>query len=168
MYCPNCGANNSTEQRFCRSCGLNLEKTNESLLEQSANLDIISDKKISKFFETLGKLGFGGLIGAGAVGIIIVIITLIQKFVLSGQTDKIVVGLIFVAILILAILGLAYVIFQEYSKGKNKYANAQMQVQLEGKKTDKLLEENSFEPVLSITENTTDLLLVKNKTNKFE
>ena len=32
MYCPNCGKTNSPEQRFCRSCGLGLEKIVQSEL----------------------------------------------------------------------------------------------------------------------------------------
>ena len=34
MYCPNCGKANSSEQKFCRSCGLNLEDATRSLIEQ--------------------------------------------------------------------------------------------------------------------------------------
>lgn len=161
MFCPNCGSKNSIEQKFCRSCGLNLEKSAESLLEQSGNVDIIQDKKISKIFETIGKLGFGGTIGAVLAGVIILIIALIQKFILSGQTDKIIGGIVFITLIISAVLGLAYVVFQEYSKEKLKKANAQMSPQIEGKETGKLLEEKFLEPIPSITERTTDLLFAE-------
>src|SRR5688572_15753900 len=40
MYCPNCGNEGSTAQKFCRSCGLGLEKIAESLTDQlPAKLD---------------------------------------------------------------------------------------------------------------------------------
>ncbi len=163
MFCPNCGSKNSIEQKFCRSCGLNLEKTAESLSEQSANLDLTQEKKISRFFETIGKLGFGGTIGAALVGVLILIIALVQKFILSGQTDKIIGGVVFITLIISAALGLAYVIFQEYKKEQNKKSNAQMSPQIEGKTTGKLLEEKFIEPIPSITERTTDLLFTEAK-----
>jgi hypothetical protein len=34
MYCPNCGQATSIEQKFCRSCGLSLEKAAQSVVEQ--------------------------------------------------------------------------------------------------------------------------------------
>src|SRR6185503_9365280 len=34
MFCPDCGKENSPEQKFCRSCGLSLEKVAESVAEQ--------------------------------------------------------------------------------------------------------------------------------------
>lgn len=163
MFCPNCGSKNSIEQKFCRSCGLNLEKTAESFSEQSASLDLTQEKKISKFFETIGKLGFGGLIGAVLAGVLMIIITLVKTFILSGETEQIIAGVIFVIFIVSAVLGLAYVIFQEYSKERIKKANAQMSPQIEGKTTGKLLEEKFIEPIPSITERTTDLLFAETK-----
>lgn len=45
MFCPNCGSNNSTNQKFCRSCGLGLENIAQSLVEQ---LPVKSDESIEK------------------------------------------------------------------------------------------------------------------------
>jgi hypothetical protein len=34
MFCPNCGASTSREQKYCRACGLRLEKIADALAEQ--------------------------------------------------------------------------------------------------------------------------------------
>src|ERR1700730_2292131 len=34
MYCPNCGKENSYEQRFCRSCGLSLQTIPQALANE--------------------------------------------------------------------------------------------------------------------------------------
>ncbi|MDQ3252707.1 MAG: zinc ribbon domain-containing protein [Acidobacteriota bacterium] len=34
MYCPNCGKENSNEQRFCRSCGLSLQMISQMLVNE--------------------------------------------------------------------------------------------------------------------------------------
>jgi hypothetical protein len=34
MYCPNCGKENSVEQRFCRSCGLSLQTISQALTHE--------------------------------------------------------------------------------------------------------------------------------------
>ena len=46
MYCPNCGKDNSNEQRFCRSCGLSLQTISKVLnSELSADYDLIEIEK---------------------------------------------------------------------------------------------------------------------------
>ncbi|HRH45016.1 MAG TPA: zinc ribbon domain-containing protein [Pyrinomonadaceae bacterium] len=164
MFCPNCAKENSTEQKFCRSCGLNLERISESLLEQLPNTNSIPPSKIAKFFETLGKVGFGGLFGVLIVGVFILVGTLINKFILSGQTDKIIMGSFFIILFISAFFGLAYVVYQEYLKDKKKNSRPIMQEQIESKDTAKLLEEKPFEPIQTVTEETTNLLFVEAKT----
>ncbi len=39
MHCPSCGANASRDQRFCRGCGLSLEKVPGLLAEQLQTAD---------------------------------------------------------------------------------------------------------------------------------
>jgi hypothetical protein len=46
MYCPDCGAETSLDLKFCRSCGLGLEKIAQSLLEQlPTKLDELQARK---------------------------------------------------------------------------------------------------------------------------
>ena len=53
MYCPSCGVNNTSVQKFCRSCGLNLEASSASVLEQLPNAEsarlLRRLKKIERF-----------------------------------------------------------------------------------------------------------------------
>ncbi|HEX2271961.1 MAG TPA: zinc ribbon domain-containing protein, partial [Pyrinomonadaceae bacterium] len=70
MFCPNCGAKTSIEQKFCRACGLGLEKIALSLTEQ---LPSRPDEKLMSQKERLERLGVAALsvFGAGLLGIIL-------------------------------------------------------------------------------------------------
>ena len=69
MFCPNCGSKNSTQQKFCRSCGLSLEKSAQSLVEQiPAKIDQSLERRKEKL-ERFGVIALSGLgvVGAGAL-----------------------------------------------------------------------------------------------------
>jgi predicted amidophosphoribosyltransferase len=53
MHCPNCGKKTNTEHKFCRSCGLPLEKVAQILAEQLPAS--VSDESLkSKWLEAAG------------------------------------------------------------------------------------------------------------------
>ena len=170
MFCPNCGANNSTEQNFCRSCGLNLEKTAGSLLQQLPNAESANLLKQTKLLEKLGNVAFIGFASVFLVGISMLIFVVFNKMVLSGE--NVLFGLFLISFIIFAILSLAYVFFNETLKEKkakrNTVLNRESEMELEKRDTAKLLEEKYFEPVPSVVEDSTELLLVENKTRKIK
>ena len=66
MYCPNCGNRNSTDQKFCRSCGLGLQKVAQTLSEQlPTKLDVTLQQKKERF-EKLGVAALS-IFGAGVL-----------------------------------------------------------------------------------------------------
>lgn len=162
MFCPNCGANNTTEQSFCRSCGLNLEPTAESLLEQipsaeSANL-LRHERNLQKFGDiAMAGLGLVLLTGVGAI-----IYVIFNQLIWSGK--NIFAGVLFIGFIIFAVLTLAYVILKEDLKERKQKTNPALANKTGGPRdTAKLLEEKPFEPIPSVTENSTELLFAERK-----
>ncbi len=167
MYCPNCGANGTTEQNFCRTCGFNLEETAKSLLTQiptAERADILRREKALENFGSFAWNGFGliCLLGIGAL-----LYSIFDKMVWSGKNPL--VGILLAAFIVFATLTLIYVFANENLKEKKKKLGAREQLELDAPKTTgKLLEEKPFEPVGSVVENSTELLLVENKTKEFK
>ena len=167
MFCPNCSAGNNTEQKFCRSCGLNLEQTALSLLEQIPSAESARLLKRRNNLEKFGTFAFGGfgIVLLTAIGAIIYLI--FTKFILSG--NSVFAGILLTAFVIFAGLSIAYVFFNEDLKERKQRAGPTLNNELDRTfRTDKLLMENEFGPLPSVTENSTDLLYAENKTRKFE
>lgn len=166
MFCPNCGANNSTEQKFCRACGIGLEKTIESLIEQKLSLaqnDSLLRKRI--LLETFGTVATGGLITVTVIGVSAIVYTVLTKMILTGSS--VLFGSLLTAFIVFASLTLIYIVFRESfdeKQNKRKTSNDELN---ESKNTGNLLEEKPFEPIPSVVENTTELLYTKNKSQKF-
>lgn len=168
MFCPNCGANNSTEQKFCRACGLNLEQTALSLLEQIPSAESAGLLKREKNLEKFGNIvftGFGLVLLAGICAIIYLIIT---KAILTGSS--VLGGILLIAFIIFAALALTYVVLKEDLKERKQKASPALKNELSEKlDTAKLLEDRPFEPVgpvPTVTEGTTELLYNKTETKK--
>lgn len=109
MFCPNCGSKNSTNQKFCRSCGLGLEKTAQSLVEQfPAKLDESLESRRNK----IERLGVAALIsfGLGLLGLL---------FYIMWADGKVLAG---VALITLFIFGILAVFFFNYANSLKENA----------------------------------------------
>jgi hypothetical protein len=163
MYCPNCATKAAADQRFCRSCGLNLEAHAEMLTAQlaaggfdTASLEGIERrerrrKKLQRygFFTTAAGLLY--LFAVGALG-------LTQK--LAGQVDPadelsqywlVALGL---PVLFAGVCLLGYWAYLSLPK-----ASASQPTRLpQPPATMRLPSERSPEKISSVTEHTTELL----------
>lgn len=167
MFCPNCGAANTTEQKFCRSCGLNLEKTAESLVEQLPTAQKANLLKQERRLETFGNIAFGGFGIVLLLGIAGLVYYIFTTMVLAGNQPL--AGVLLINFIIFAALCLIYVVFREDLKEKKQKINPHIDKELEGTRdTGKLLDEGNLQPVSSVTEHSTDLLYDKLRTKKLD
>jgi hypothetical protein len=164
MYCPNCGSQTSSDQKFCRACGLGLEKIALSLSEQ---LPTRPDEKLVSEKERFERLGVAALsvFGAGVVGLLLFFIVYRMMF-LQG---KILNGLALFGLAIMAACGvLATILFAkakevEEAAGKRRVQTTNAKPTVEATTTNELLTEGRFEPVPSVTDRTTELLYAEKK-----
>lgn len=163
MFCPNCAAPISNEQKFCRSCGLALEEISKAIAKQMpatpANAALQRRKDL---FEKLGivMLSICGLAIFGAL----IYATVYKAIFLQGKITS---GLIALAVIGTLLCGLLAVFFFNYANSLKTSQNSRHSPQpteIDNKNTAKLLEEKPFEPA-SVTERTTDLLFAEPRKN---
>jgi zinc-ribbon domain len=164
MFCPNCGAKTSIEQKFCRACGLGLEKVALSLTEQ---LPTRPEENLMSQKERLEKIGVALLSVFGAGVLVVLLYGIVYKVMITeGQFWG---GLALLGFLIMCGCGVASVLLFAKAKevedaaGKRKLQSAEVSTT----PTKELLTEGTFEPVPSVTDRTTDLLYAeRRKTNE--
>lgn len=164
MYCPNCGNQNSIEQKFCRSCGFGLQKAAQSLSEQ---LPTKLDRTLQQKKERLEKLGVAALSVFGAGLVIPILYSIIYKTMWTqGNIAK---GLGMLALVLVLACGLISVILfakaNEVKEAGAKRPPAEPPVLPASEDTRKLLPDTAPpQPVFSVAERTTELLRTDKKT----
>jgi zinc ribbon protein len=145
MFCPNCGAKTSVEQKFCRTCGLGLEKIALSLTEQ---LPTRADDSPASEKERLERWGLAALsvFGAGVVALLLFFIVYRMMF-LEG---KILNGLALLGMMIMGACGiLAVILFakaKEVEESAGKRRIQQKDAAVAATSTKELLTEGHLEP----------------------
>ena len=160
MYCPNCGNKTSTEQKFCRACGLGLEKIAVSLGEQ---LPARVDDTLLARKERLEKLGVAALSVFGLGVLTVLVYAVSQKLITTGN---LITFLPLIGLLIMFGCGIGSVILFALAKEVGDQAGKR---QLPSSTTEKsgstkeLLPEGRLEPVPTVTERTTELLFAEKR-----
>lgn len=160
MFCPNCGANNNRKQNYCRFCGLNLQETAKSLVNQIVfGEDSRSLKKLSSVKRVVDFTSTA-VIGMLVVGIAAYLFLFDPKF--GKDLIKISLGVFFLLKTIQEIISY----FQRRARSENKRFEPNGGERFKSVETAKLLEEKPFDPVPSVIENSTELFPAENKTRK--
>lgn len=158
MYCPNCGNKTSSDQKFCRSCGLGLQKIAESLTEQ---LPTRLDNSLQQRKERLEKLGVAALSIFGAGVLIPILYSIFYK--MMWTQGKVLAGLGLLAMIIVLACGvLSTILFAKANELKETRAKPNLTGPLElspTENTKELLSEGTPQPAFSVAERTTELLL---------
>ena len=158
MFCPNCGNQNSADQKFCRSCGLGLQKVVQTLSEQlPTKLDLSLQQKKERF-EKLGVVALSIFGGGLAIPILYEII-----YTTMWSQGNIVKGLGMLAIVLVLACGLmAAILFAKANEVKETPAKRPLPEQPEfhpPADTRELPEHSAPEiPVFSVADRTTELL----------
>jgi hypothetical protein len=160
MYCPNCGTIISSDQSFCRACGLGLEKIAQSLVEQRPNE---FEESLQQRKERIERWGVAALsvFGLGVLSIPL------YKIVMMMLEGRVLAGLGFLALMVVLGCGLlAAILFakaNEVGEAKLKGRVGSSATLSKTNTTAKLLPSDQLDPVPSVTDRTTELLFAEKK-----
>jgi hypothetical protein len=158
MYCLNCGTKASTYQKFCRACGLSLERFAQMLAETPPE---VQDENVAQPGLQTRQSGIMEKIGALLLGMVItlpIVMSLFSTMSGKGNMGRVVLLLLYSALL-LVVVGL-----MGYYTALLKRVSAQGIVQSaepSAETTNKLLPDDQPEIATSVTERTTARLQEK-------
>ena len=161
MFCPNCGNQNSVDQKFCRSCGLGLQKIAHSLSEQRPTQLNLSLQQKKERFEKMGVVALSIFGGGVAIPILYGIF-----YKLMWSQGKVLAGLGMLALLLVLASGLISVIlFAKANEVVEKPAKEPaLPPELGPANTNELPAPGPQPPLVrSVVEGTTELLPQKQK-----
>jgi hypothetical protein len=161
MFCPNCAAENRSEQNYCRSCGLNLNPITQAVLEQAPSNEYARLHRRKELFEKLGtfSLSIAGIIAFS----FLIVLAAYYKMILLGPEVLFWSG--FAALISFLLLSIFFFIypklfmkFERLNLDRRQTDRSEIAVP-----TAKLIEDRPFEPIPTVTEDSTDLLLTPEK-----
>jgi hypothetical protein len=157
MYCPNCGQETSTELKFCRACGLGLEKIAQSLTEQLPTKLDESLQTRKKKIERQGVIALS-VFGLGILGLLLYGVGY-RIILVEGRIFEGIVLLAFFALIASGLLAVyLFAKANEVGEASKKRLEVDSPNSIQKPTTAKLLPEGYREPVAGVTERTTDLL----------
>jgi hypothetical protein len=157
MHCPNCGTKVSGEQKFCRSCGMKLEKVQQILSEELSTAELHADDKIRRFEHWRNVAGLWTLVLFAAVLLVVFIHEIVINFG-SGSHDFYG-GLIGLALFLGTAIALSFAGYSAYLRQKQANRKAQVsEAASVAASTLKLPPEPHRIDIPSVTEGTTEIL----------
>ena len=156
MFCPNCAAQQSGEQNFCRSCGLELGQVTRAMELHGPSRERAT---IEQRRQLIQRLGYLSISAAGVIAVSLVLgIAGYYKLVLLGPEVLLlsaVGALVGFVLLASALLGYSK-FFLTPSRGKDDTESTD--THLPSATTNRLIADKPVEYVPSVTENSTELL----------
>jgi hypothetical protein len=162
MYCPNCAAKTSLDQKFCRACGLGLDGIAQSMAEQlptKLDGDLLAKKN------RLERLGVTALsiFGVGLFGLLVYLV----GYKLMISQGKLLAALGVIGFIVMIACGLLSVVLfakanEVQEESSKRRLGPQQETALPGD-TARVLPEGHLEPIPSVTERTTELLRTEKK-----
>ncbi len=169
MFCPNCGTKTEAGQKFCRACGLSVEKLAGLISEQlpAGALEGSTPEEVAQLLRrkrSVERLLVGIGLTGGAVFVLAIIWAIVFKIII-GKGD-VLQGSIFLGFIVAGVVALALVCYREsvMESLAARGVSDEAAKKLEGATaTSKLQPESHFEPVPTITDRTTELLAAEPK-----
>ena len=158
MLCPNCGTTTTTtEHKFCRSCGMNLEPVARAL---AAHLSLGGGAAAAAAAREAERRSVRRMKDGLFAGVVVILFGVLMMAFLPGKAFRLF-GVVSALIGIVAALAAVFSTLRRTAGDDEAVAASPPALEGAAAETGRLLEEGTSEPVPSVAERTTELLGVE-------